>query len=73
MIQTEERDLSPVQAVQLYKQLSEVERVFRILKDIIEMRPIYHQTEDRTQAHIFVAVLARISQSRKCIGPPNLR
>ncbi len=62
VIQTEEPDLSPVQAVQLYKQLSEVERSFRNLKDVIEMRPIYHQTEARTQAHIFVAVLAFLLQ-----------
>ena len=62
VIQTEEPGLSPVQAVQLYKQLSEVERTFRNLKDVIQMRPVYHQTKDRTQAHIFVAVLAFLLQ-----------
>jgi transposase len=58
VIQTEESDLSPVQAVQLYKELSEVERAFSSLKDVIEMRPIYHQTDERVAAHIFVAALA---------------
>jgi transposase len=58
VIQTEERSLSPVEAVRLYKQLSEVERAFSSLKDVIEMRPIYHQTDERVQAHIFVAALA---------------
>ena len=43
VIQTEELDLSAVQAVEAYKELSEVERGFRELKDLIEMRPIYHQ------------------------------
>ena len=43
VIQTEELDLSAVQAVEGYKELSEVERGFRELKDLIEMRPIYHQ------------------------------
>ncbi len=38
--------------------LSEVERAFANLKDVIEMRPIYHQTDARVQAHIFVAALA---------------
>jgi transposase len=42
VIQTEEFDLSAVQAVEAYKDLSEVERSFRELKDLVEMRPIYH-------------------------------
>lgn len=58
LIQTEERDLSPVEAVSIYKDLSEVERTFANLKDVIEMRPVYHQTDARVQAHIFVAALA---------------
>src|SRR4029077_17826308 len=36
VIQTEEVDLSAVQAVEGYKDLSEVERSFRELKDLIE-------------------------------------
>jgi transposase len=58
VIQTEEPNLSAVDAVRLYKELSEVERSFANLKDVIDMRPIYHQTDDRVQAHIFVAALA---------------
>jgi transposase len=58
VIQTEELDLSAVQAVEAYKELSEVERGFRELKDLIEMRPIYHQKPKRVRAHIFVAALA---------------
>ncbi|MBT9165661.1 MAG: hypothetical protein DDT25_00315 [Chloroflexi bacterium] len=58
LIQTEERGLTPVEAVEAYKDLSEVERAFRSLKDVIEMRPIYHRNDGRVQAHIFVAALA---------------
>jgi len=58
IIQTTEPHLTPVQAVALYKGLSEVERAFANLKDVIEMRPIYHQTDRRVAAHIFVAALA---------------
>lgn len=58
LIQTEEPNISAVEAVQLYKELSEVERSFRNLKDVIEMRPIFHQTDKRVEAHIFVATLA---------------
>lgn len=58
VIQTEELDLSAVQAVEAYKELSEVERSIRELKDLTEMRPIYHHRPNRVRAHIFVAALA---------------
>jgi len=58
VIQTEEPNLSAVEAVRLYKELSEVERCFANLKDVIDMRPIYHRTADRVEAHIFIAALA---------------
>jgi Transposase DDE domain len=60
VIQTEEPNLSAVDAVRLYKDLADVERCFANLKDVIDMRPIYHQTADRVQAHIFVAALAHL-------------
>ena len=34
------------------------EHGFRNLNDVIDMRPIYQQTDERAQAHIFVAALA---------------
>jgi transposase len=58
LIQVEGCDLSALEAVQTYKELSEVERAFCQLKDVIEMRPIYHQTDRRVEAHLFVAALA---------------
>lgn len=58
LIQTEEPNLSAIEAVAIYKELSEVERAFSGLKDVIEMRPIYHQKAHRTEAHVFVASLA---------------
>ena len=58
VIQTEEPNLSAVDAVRLYKELSEVERCFANLKDVLDMRPIYHRTDHRVQAHIYVAALA---------------
>ena len=58
VVQTEEPNLSAVEAVRLYKELSEVERAFANLKDVIDLRPIYHRTDHRVQAHIFVAALA---------------
>jgi hypothetical protein len=32
------------------------------LKDVLAMRPIYHQIEQRVKAHIFVAALALLMQ-----------
>jgi transposase len=58
VIQTEEPNLSARDAVRLYKDLAEVERAFANLKDVIDMRPIYHRTDTRVEAHIFVAALA---------------
>src|SRR6266508_4764938 len=57
VIQTEEPQLTAVEAVTLYKELSEVERAFANLKDVIEMRPIYHRTEARILAALGIAEL----------------
>jgi transposase len=63
VIATSEKDLDAQDAVALYKQLTEVERSFRHLKDILALRPIYHQRESRVRAHIFVAALALLLQT----------
>lgn len=62
LIQTEEKGLMPIEAVQAYKELNEVEQSFRQLKDVIGMRPIYHRNGQRVQGHIFVAALALLLQ-----------
>lgn len=41
-----------------YIQLTVVERAFRVLKSELLVRPIWHHYAGRTQAHIFVCVLA---------------
>lgn len=46
-------------AVRHYKSLSRVEAAFRSLKsDDLKIRPIYHCTEDRVRAHLFLCMLA---------------
>jgi transposase len=62
VITTSEQDWSVLDAVALYKELSDVEQGFRQLKDVLAMRPIYHQVEHRVKAHIFVAALALLVQ-----------
>ena len=47
----------------MYKQLLDVERGFRRLKDVLSLRPIYHQVEPRVRAHVFVAALGLLLQT----------
>lgn len=51
-------DQDPARLWQLYMQLTEVEQAFRDLKGDLAIRPIYHQSDHRIEAHIFVAFLA---------------
>src|SRR5579859_3188451 len=37
---------------------SKIEAAFKTMKDDLQLRPIYHQLEQRIEAHIFVAFLA---------------
>jgi transposase len=59
---TSEKDFTPKEAVQQYKELMQLERGFRSLKDVLALRPIYHRVEPRVRAHIFVAALALLVQ-----------
>ena len=62
VIATGESSLSVLEVVAIYKDLVDVERGFRHLKDVVALQPIYHQVEPRVQAHIFVATLALLVQ-----------
>jgi transposase len=62
VIMTKEKGMSVLDAVALYKELTDVESGFRQLKDVLALRPIYHQIEPRVKAHIFVAALALLVQ-----------
>lgn len=41
-----------------YMQLTVVERAFRVLKSQLLLRPVWHQYSGRTEAHVFICVLA---------------
>jgi len=41
-----------------YTMLTNVEAAFRCMKSELGLRPIFHQTEKRTAAHLFITVLA---------------
>jgi len=48
----------PAELWRFYIQLVEIEAAFKTMKDDLQLRPIYHQLEQRVEAHIFVAFLA---------------
>jgi transposase len=43
-----------------YMQLTEAEAAFRIQKDELRLRPVWHQTAERVQSHILVCFLAYV-------------
>ena len=60
-----------------YKQLLEVERGWRDIKQIIDLRPIYHRLEDRIRAHVVLCWLAlllvRVAETTTGQTWPTLR
>jgi hypothetical protein len=51
--------MSSEELVQAYKKLRFVEMAFRNLKTVqLELRPVFHKTDDRIRAHVFLCVLA---------------
>lgn len=49
---------TPVELWQYYIQLVEIEEAFRNLKGDLSIRPVYHQKEERIEAHIFISFLS---------------
>jgi transposase len=60
--------LSPAQAstaevVAHYQSLANVEHRFRVMKDFLGLRPVYHWTDQRVRGHIAVCVLAAVIEA----------
>jgi transposase len=53
-------DWTPQELWQAYIQLTEAEAAFRIHKESLQLRPVWHQTADRVMAHILVCFLAYV-------------
>ncbi|MGH3196406.1 MAG: IS1634 family transposase [Streptosporangiaceae bacterium] len=60
-----------------YKQLLEVERGWRDMKQVIDLRPVYHRKEERIRAHVILCWLAllltRIAETTCSATWPVLR
>jgi transposase len=58
VVETTLTDLAPSLVIKRYKELQIIERGFRCLKSTLKLRPVYHWTEPRIRAHVFICVLA---------------
>jgi hypothetical protein len=58
LLRTNLTDRDPKLLWEYYLQLVEIEGAFKLLKDDLAVRPIFHQKESRVEAHLFVAFLA---------------
>lgn len=58
LLRTNLRTGQPSDLWRFYIQLTEVEQAFKELKHDLAVRPIFHQSQERIEAHIFVAFLA---------------
>jgi transposase len=58
LLRTNVTDLSPSELWRTYIGLTEAEAAFRELKSPLGLRPVFHQKDSRTEAHILIAFLA---------------
>jgi transposase len=58
MLRTNIADWSAEELWKAYIQLTQAESAFRICKSELELRPVWHQKQERVQAHILVCFLA---------------
>ncbi len=58
LLETTDTSLRAEEVVGRYKELAEIERGWRCLKSTLMVRPVYHWSERRIRAHIFICVLA---------------
>ena len=74
LLRTNLTESDPAKLWQFYLQLVEVEAAFKTLKGDLAIRPIFHQDEQRIEAHIFIAFLAyclhvTLGQQLKALAP----
>ena len=58
VIDSTHKELNEIETWELYMTQTNVESAFRGMKGELGMRPVYHQNEERTAAHLFITVLA---------------
>ena len=54
---------STAEVVTHYQSLANVEHRFKVMKDFLGLRPVYHWTEQRVRGHIAICVLAAVIEA----------
>lgn len=57
-LRTSLKEIDEVAFWNIYNTIREIESSFRTLKCDLEIRPVFHQSDENTMAHLFLAVLA---------------
>ncbi len=60
LVSTSSMKLDAADIVAGYKQLWAIERVFKDMKNTLDIRPIYHRLDDRIRSHILICWLAMV-------------
>jgi transposase len=58
VIRTNKKFAFSKEAIERYKELWRIERIFRDLKDLLEISPVYHQDEKRIKGHVYACFLS---------------
>jgi len=58
LLRTNCPEKSPAQLWRWYSQLTQAEDAFRISKDDLKLRPVFHQKTERVEAHILICFLS---------------
>jgi hypothetical protein len=58
LLRTSDPHLSAEDVALGYKQLAAIERAWRDMKHVIDLRPVFHRLEDRIRAHVLLCWLA---------------
>jgi len=77
LLRSSDPQLTPEDMAVGYKQLLEVERGWRDMKQVLDLRPVYHRLEERIRAHVLLCWLAllliRIAETTTGATWPTMR
>lgn len=58
VLKSNRKKMKNTQSVDLYKDLQNVERAFKSLKSVLDIRPIHHHTDPYVRGHIYICILS---------------
>jgi hypothetical protein len=53
---------SAMELALLYRSKDTVEKDFRLIKSVLELRPVFHRTDEKVRAHVALCMLAMLLQ-----------